>query len=386
MRTIFNIEWENLELQHVRDFLANAGEEGVTWEAKAEGQQRLRPEVVRRAVCGLANQIGGVVIVGAQRGGEAWELPGVETPRNETGLWVDQVLSGLRPVPLYRHKHWPVGDGRVIAAIQVQPVVLTPCMTSDGQVFERVAGETIRVTDPTRLHELLARGQRARERAEAISQRAAKSLSPGPYEQLRVRLILGLAATNYEPDIGARLFHSRFRVALEERVQTRVFEELHSEPVGEASSFIQQDHIQWAAEAKDAYWVVRPTWDGSVAVLAALKPGADALFSFMDYGVWPAWKLAVDLVELLGGYGPAHVSFIVDVRNQSVALPDGRNLPPFGEQGLFGRLRRETLIERETEIAEPSSEEIGSVQRELLRAAGYWRFEGAPDPPEEFRG
>lgn len=382
MHSIFSVDFEGLGLQHVRDFLADAGEEGLTWEAKADGEQRLRPETVRRVVCGLANQIGGYAILGARRDDETWELSGITAPGNETGLWLDQVLSGLRPVPRYARKHWPVGDGRVVAVIQVQPLTLTPCLTADGQVFERVAGQTLRVTDPTRLHELLARGVQARERAEAFSKRAAESLSPGPFDQLRVRLILGLAATSYEPDIGARLFHSRFRVALEERVGARLFRELHWEPVNAASSFIQQDHMQWAAEANDVYWVVRPAWDGSVAVLAALKPEADALFSLMDYGVWPAWKLAADLVERLGGYGGAHISLIVSVRNQSMPLADGRNLPPFGEESLFGRLRRETPIDRDTEIAEPSSEEIGSVQRELLRAAGYWRFEGAPDPPE----
>jgi hypothetical protein len=32
-------------------------------------------------------------------------------------------------------------------------------------------------------------------------------------------------------------------------------------------------------------------------------------------------------------------------------------------------------------VAEPDGDLIGSVQRELQRAAGLWSFEGQPDPP-----
>lgn len=269
----------------------------------------------------------------------------------------------------------------IVAVIQVKPLVQTPCMTASGGVFERVGGQTLPVTDPVRLHELITRGQRARERAEAFAKRAVASGSAGPYAQVRVRLSIGLAATSYEPDIGLRLFHSRFRLALEERVEARLFRELHWTPVGKASSIIQQDHMQWAVQAEQLYWVVRPSWDGSVAVLAALKPDADAVFSLFDFALWPAWKLAADVVALLGGYGPAHLSFLLMVKSQSMQAPDGHTIAPFGPETLFGNLRPETRIERDTAIAEPADEEIGSVQRELLRAAGKWVFEGVPDPP-----
>ncbi len=33
------------------------------------------------------------------------------------------------------------------------------------------------------------------------------------------------------------------------------------------------------------------------------------------------------------------------------------------------------------EVVEPDGDLIGSVQRELQRAAGLWSFEGEPDPP-----
>jgi hypothetical protein len=38
-------------------------------------------------------------------------------------------------------------------------------------------------------------------------------------------------------------------------------------------------------------------------------------------------------------------------------------------------------LTRWADVAEPSGDLIGSVQRELQRAAGLWSFEGVPDPP-----
>lgn len=182
MHNVFDVAFEHLALQHVRNFLAEAGEEGLTWEAKAEGDQRLRTESIRRAVCGLANQIGGFVIVGASRVGDTWALPGIAASSKEPGLWLDQVLSGLRPIPRYAHKHWPAEDDRVVAVIRVEPLTLTPCLTADGQVFERVAGRTIRVTDPTRSHELINRGERARSAQipDALHHGGLLPVTPGP--------------------------------------------------------------------------------------------------------------------------------------------------------------------------------------------------------------
>jgi predicted HTH transcriptional regulator len=67
MFDLFDVGWNELDLQHVREFLADADEEGVTWEAKAEDERgRLRPDSIRKAACGLANQIGGYLFLGAR--------------------------------------------------------------------------------------------------------------------------------------------------------------------------------------------------------------------------------------------------------------------------------------------------------------------------------
>src|SRR3954452_50412 len=164
MRSPFPVPLTDLAEEHVRAFLAAAEEEGVTWEAKPDGPDgrgRLRPEHVRNGVCALANQIGGHLIVGAAKREDRWELVGVDG-RGEPGLWLDRAVGGLRPLPRYAHRVFPLDEGRWAAVVQVEPLTQTPCMTLDGQVFERVSSQSVRVTNPARLAQLFSRGEQAR--------------------------------------------------------------------------------------------------------------------------------------------------------------------------------------------------------------------------------
>lgn len=102
-----------VELVDIEAFLSDAGEESVTWEAKADDdEQRRRPSgqtpgrlgrnTIRKAVCGLANRIGGYLIIGARwnTNESCWELPGVAVDHDEPDLWLAQVVdSGVRPIP-----------------------------------------------------------------------------------------------------------------------------------------------------------------------------------------------------------------------------------------------------------------------------------------------
>src|SRR5690242_20444102 len=91
----FAVTWEELDLDQLRAFFAEAGEEGVTWEAKADdARDRLRPDSIRKAACGLANRVGGCVIVGARFNKEdsRWELPGIESPDDEPELWFGKAV------------------------------------------------------------------------------------------------------------------------------------------------------------------------------------------------------------------------------------------------------------------------------------------------------
>jgi hypothetical protein len=381
MRSPFPVPLFELSEEHVRAFLAEAEEEGVTWEAKADGPDgrgRLRPEHVRNGVGALANQIGGHFIVGAAKRDGRWQLAGVDE-RGEPGLWLDRAIGGLRPLPRYAQRVFPLEDGRWAGVVEVEPLTQTPCMTLDGQVFERVSSESVRVTDPARLAQLFSRGEQARERAETQAARTVHLLDQAVGQPLGVGLTVGLAAASYEPDIGSRLFHSRFRGQLDEAFEGRFFRELSlPKPSPTASSHsIRQSYIQrmygFNSDQRpftEVAWIVRAQWDGAVAVSALLSGSILKVGGLFDMVLLPAWRLAADLVAALGGYGDARMHLAVKVRAIAAHLGEFyRELPGLVE------------LTRWAEVAEPDGELIGSVQRELQRAGGLWSFEGTPDPP-----
>ena len=51
--SLFGVDWGELELEHVVEFLLEAGEEGLTWEAK--GGDRPHPDSILKAGSGFAN-------------------------------------------------------------------------------------------------------------------------------------------------------------------------------------------------------------------------------------------------------------------------------------------------------------------------------------------
>lgn len=381
MRSPFPVSLDLLTEQHLREFLASAEEEGVTWEAKGdgpEGRGRIRPEHVRNGVCALANQIGGHFIVGAASREGRWKLVGVER-RGEPGVWLDRAIRGLRPLPRYAHRVFPLEDGRWAAVVQVEPLTQTPCMTVDGQVFERVSSESVRVTDPARLAQLFSRGAQAREQAEGLAERAVQAVRTLNGQQLGVSVSLGLAAASYEDDIGARLFHSRFRGQLDAAFDRRVFLDLSREQPSplQGTHSIRQSHVQrrygYNSNGRpftDVTWTARAQWDGAVGITAQLTGSVLKVGGLFDLVLLPAWRLAADLVAFLGGYGDARMHLALDVRAIASDL---------GE--FYRELPGSVVLTRWAEVAEPSDDLIGSVQRELQRAAGLWSFEGVPDPP-----
>lgn len=382
MRSPFPVALPDLTEEHLRAFLAGAQEEGVTWEAKAdgpEGRGRLRPEHVRNGVCALANQIGGHFIIGAAMREGAWDLVGVEA-RGEPGLWLDRAIGGLRPLPRYSCRVFTLDDERWAAVVEVEPLTQTPCMTLDGQVFERVSSESVRVTDPGRLAQLFSRGEQARERAEGQAARAVQAMQRVTGQQSGVVVTLGLAAASYEDDIGSRLFHSRFRSHFDDAFERRLFREpqLGTSSRTPGTHSIRQSYIQrtygFNSDGKqfaDCAWVVRAQWDGSVGVSALLTGSILKVGGLFDLVMLPGWRLAADLVASLGGYGDARMHLLVQVRAIAAYLGDFY-------RGLPGSVE----LTRWAEVAEPTDDLIGSVQRELQRAAGLWSYEGAPDPPE----
>jgi hypothetical protein len=398
MYSILSVPWERVGLEHLREFLDAADEEGVTWEAKAEepagkdrDPARIQPKKIAQGVCALANQIGGYFIVGALQEDGGWKLPGITRPSPEPGLWLDQIIGGLRPQPRFSHYHWIVDEDRLVAVIRVEPLAQTPCMTRDGQVFERVSSESIKVKDPTRLSELFRRGRQARELTEAGAHVASTELfeHPGVFDDRSVWVGLGMMAASYAPDIGSRLFRSQFNRAIHKGFGERLCTEAGLAPPQTVEPIMRQSFVALEGGNDLHHWVVSAHWSGRVGVLAALAGEMVLHQSLFDSFVIPAWNLAADLVEHLGGYGDARVELSVRVQTKELGQqrPTGsrRPGPAPPPQTLYGKLPQETNIPRPTEIRGPTSEEIGSIQRELQRAAGLFSFEGEPDPPEELR-
>lgn len=401
MLDLFDVPWSQLDLDAVRRFLDDAGEEGVTWEAKADDDEerhrpageepgRLRPQTIRKAVSGLANQIGGYLIIGARWDKEerSWRLPGIVAPDPEPKLWLGKVLRSLNPVPRFDPKAWALDDDRTVAVVQVEPVAEPPCMTPQGHVYERVSGETLRVTDPALLDSLFRRGREARDRAEQFARRAAvRALEPPGWSAMCI--VAALAPTGRETtDITSRLFIRPTR----EAIIGAVGQFATPPPPERVEIRQQQDAFAAFSEYEESYrllannvalpqhqtlWRVQATWDGTVAACAAFSPESVLDLSPFDQIVGRGWREIAALVARLGGYGPAHLTIGIDVPTRPASSrPD----PPRGT--FYARLPQGTTwIERAVSVDAPSDDVLASIERELRRAGGEVSDEPVPESP-----
>lgn len=402
MLDLFDVLWPRVELHHVFAFLGDAGDEGVTWEAKADDEKgRLHPDSLAKAACGLSNQVGGYVIVGAKQEtkGGPWTVPGIMPPKEEPTLWIGKVLRGLNPQPRFDLKAWTLDEGRLVAVVRIDPVDQTPCMTRRGRVYERVSGETLPVEDPMLLERLFRRGQHARERSEAFADLAAeRALDAVRWQSERsVGIAIGLAPIGRESDdISSRLFVRSFRHAIFQSVQAFTGQEAFDA----VETWQQQDSLTCfahfdarlvllanggARRQHRTTWLVQATWDGAVAASATFSPEAVTELAAVDQVIVPGWREAASLVERLGGYGPAHLTVGVHA-SQPLKVQVPRELmkapppPPPPAGTLYAQLPVSTRMGRVVSVAEPSSDVQASLHRELQRAAGIEAFEPEHGP------
>jgi hypothetical protein len=96
--TIFGVPWEELELGHVKRFLAGAHREPLTWEARGTA---LRSEQVTKHVCGFANAVdGGYLLLGFDLIDDEWRATGCSFPGDDPPVWVSNVVrTTLSPRP-----------------------------------------------------------------------------------------------------------------------------------------------------------------------------------------------------------------------------------------------------------------------------------------------
>ena len=151
--TVFGPDWNDLSLDAIATFLANAPTEPLQWEAKEDWDSAR----IRKAVCGFANSHdGGYLILGAEKRGESWELHGVRTPNRDPPSDVTDVLAngGVAPYPDGLDVlDFDVPDDHKVVVVYAPAISTPPCITG-GTVFERVSGKTIPVVDPNRLASL----------------------------------------------------------------------------------------------------------------------------------------------------------------------------------------------------------------------------------------
>jgi len=356
VRTPFGTTWDELELEHLRAFFAERRNEGLTWEARG-GQ--IRPEHVRAGVCAFGNSVlGGYLIMGASQDRDSglWALEGWE-PRTEPELWIGDCLSndGVRPAPSHLVKSWSLGPSLWVAVLSVRPVAVPPCLTSSGEVWERLSGKSVRVTDPASLRRLFERGEAAMARAAQGASDARQDLASAPPEGRQCKIVVALASPSLPADVSAAVF----RQATYDRLRELLTGPLRADPpeVNRLGGEVSQHALSaWSLSSfhSGEGYAMRVGRHGAVAVGrsdpdldSGLRVAADDPNSLL-----PMWAAAVTLLRDLGAEGPAHVA---------VRLWDGR--------------RGETDLARWSAVTDPGAQELESIQREAQRALGQPAWE-----------
>lgn len=372
--TIFGVPWNELRLEHLERFLADAEPEPLLWEAK--GVQANAGEV-RRQVCGFANSHdGGYLIIGAEQADNgAWSLEGVVFP-DEPPVWVANVVGngGVNPYPDgLDTRPFMTTDNRHVAVVRVAPTPTPPC-NAHGTVYERVSGRTISVREPLRLAQLFARGDQARKNAESKAHEAARWVllegrNHPRYANDRPQFGLSLAAAGYLPDISSRLFTARFDDGV-----IAAMRQLHSGPRfpdgPRIDSEVRQDSRQFTLVGyDDAFgqsWLVRATWSGAVAVYWVQPIPAARIDILMSGPVREAWTAAQAILGLLAPQGPRYLQL-------AVAGGQFPGNPVSVESGVYER--PPTVAGRGPLPAGVHTSVLDSMERELRRATGEMAHE-----------
>jgi|GEM_PF-1254294 len=387
MFDLFGVAWSGIAIEDVEAFLNEADKEGITWEAKADDERSsLRPDSIRKAVCGLANQIGGYLIIGArERADGGWELAGIGCPDDEPKVWIGKILRGLQPVPRFDVKDWPRAGGKVAAVVQVEPVAEPPCMTPQGRIYERVTSETLPIEDPILLDKLFRRGQEARERVARWAPEAAdRALGASDWRfQKSVGFGVGIAPLGRETEeIASRLFTKDTRNAIceaawellsslrptgrPEVIEDRQRQGFHAAVLAfkEHKTFGLKNEVVATTRST---WLTQANWNGTVAASLSLSDGDVAHGPPPEDIIGALWRVIVPICQKLGGYGPSQLSVIVEVTRRRPGYRVRR--PP--QDSLYARFPEEvTHIGRMVDLAEPSNEVLASIGREVRRAAG----------------
>ena len=385
--SLFGAPWDQLALENVERFLADADAEPLLWEAKGRDPRDARKELdrhdLRKEICAFANgHEAGYLILGARQVAGRCKLDGVAVPGNDPPTWLHDVASGgLRPVPAIDPKSWRLHDGTRVVVARVPPLPTRPC-NSRGTVYERVAGKSIPVKEPERLAELYQRGREGHRRAQTAAHRAAElAFHEGlklPFREMEfVQVAVAVAMTGTADDISARLFTE----SSEDALRLAVAEELPAPGAARLPAQIawQQDRLIASTVSSEG---VQPdyaaaavaVWTGAVGIFFVVRLTSVDVAGFTGKWIDPIWMAAHGLVQRLGGHGDCYLSVLASggqriwPRHPPTMRPWPTLDPPVGPTAArvdFGPFSEA----RHAELA-------GRLARELRRAAG----QRAPEP------
>jgi hypothetical protein len=332
--TVFDVPLDRLHPEDVRAFLSAAPGEGLIWEGKGTASLTKLKVKIFEGVCGLANQLGGVFIVGAEedKPSGTWTFPGVENDcKEDAHAWIARIVnSNLIEPPPFAIRRWNLDAGRVGAVIEVEPTAIPPCMTRAGRVHLRVVGETITVRDPRTLTDLLRKGDEARDEAERRATKVLRSLfGHEPINQVAVTL----APTAAREDYSSRLFTQSFRETLLGVVGRLELGRGRRTPP-EATMNRDGYLVSRGTVRPDSWaWRLYALWNGTVAVELAASPSPEAHWPpSLGVIVAQAWRAAAEpLAELTGIPDRQHVT-----THFAMHMTSGFHLDVRGRHGPIG--------------------------------------------------
>jgi hypothetical protein len=356
--------WSELQLDDLVSFFGEAGDEGLTWEAK--GTILISPREVRRHVCGFANQLGGYLVLGASRSPEGvWALDGVSFP-GEPATWLAMLCrSGLSPQPEVDAKAWDLGNGRAVAVLMVYPSPSPPCLL-DGRAHQRVTGATEPVTDQFVLAGLTQRGAAAerfaRDSVAAEAARLARISTEAPSGLQRVAIAVAPLAV--APTWADRVY----RVELLDLALNVLTEWSRRHPNHIAPRLATRhaiDRVEYSAGMDHMgvpiAWGVVCHENGTIGVWAERYERHDETHDVDHTTFGRPWRAAVTLARIAGLPGRGVLALSIG----SAFRPNRHQLP----------LLDPPLLRPLDTLEDPSEEEVEKLLRRLRRARGEEVFE-----------
>ena len=344
----------------MRAFFAEAGDEGLTWEAKGT---EIRREHVIEAASAFGNSLqGGYLVLGARQAkkGGPWTVDGWQF-RGEPKAWVSTTLMAdtVRPRPSFDVEAWPIDATRHLAVVSIRPVAVPPVITNHGQVWERLSGLSKQVQDPAQMRELVRRGEQAMAEAQRIAEGGRHDLMAAPPKQRRCSIIVSMASPALVGDVSAVVFRrSSYQAALDMLNGPLGIPAISGYRQNSVGGDVAQGAITlFNAGIREEGYSLRIGRHGSVAVgqsagivedgLRALAESADALLR--------TWQAAADLMLAFAGEAPVHAAV-----------------------GLGSEKLGWTEMARWTQVPGPWDDDLAVLMRDARRTLG--RDEWEPEP------